>query len=137
MSDESLLFKIGITLIPGIGNVNAKKLISYCGSVEQIFKEKKEHLMKIPGFGEEIAKAIINQKVLKRAEKEIDFLNKNNVNYSFYLDKEYPQRLLQCEDGPVMLYYKGEINFNHPKIISIVGTRNISEYGKRICELLI
>ena len=71
-----LIYKIGITLIPGIGDINGKKLVSYCGSAEAIFKEKKRNLQKIPGIGESTVNSIISQKVLARAEEEIEFINK-------------------------------------------------------------
>jgi len=55
---NNLIFQIGLTLIPGIGPVTAKKLISYCGSVEAVFHEKKERLTKIPHIGPVLAKEI-------------------------------------------------------------------------------
>ena len=55
MSDNSLLYKIAISLIPGVGSMNAKKLIAYTGSIEGIFREKKQSLLKIPGIGEVIS----------------------------------------------------------------------------------
>jgi len=137
MFASSLRYQIGITLIPGIGNVNAKKLISYCGGVEQVFREKKSTLIKIPGFDEKLADNILSQDILKRAEREIDFMIKNKVEHTFYLDADYPQRLLHCDDGPVMLYYKGAVDFNHPKIISVVGSRKATDYGRKICSNII
>lgn len=132
-----LIYNIGITLIPGIGDINGKKLIAYCGSAEAIFKEKKRNLIKIPGIGESSLNSIISQKVLKRAEEEIEFINKYNITPLFFLDKDYPQRLKHCIDSPVMLYYKGNADLNIPRVISIVGTRRASEYGKEACNKII
>lgn len=137
MLDDHLKYKIGITLIPGIGSVNSKKLIAYTGSVEAVFKEKKRLLLKIPGIGECLADSIIHQDVLTKAEKEIEFIDRYNINHLFYLDEDYPSRLKNCEDAPVMLYYKGSANFNPSKSLSIVGTRNATEYGKECCNKLI
>ncbi len=128
-----LIYQIGITLIPGIGDVNGKKLVSYCGGTEAVFKEKKQALMKIPGIGLSTVNSILSQKVLNRAEKEISFIDKYNVTPLFYTNKKYPQRLKHCIDGPMMLYYMGNTDLNSPRIISIVGTRTASEYGKEIC----
>ena len=94
-------------------------------------------MIKIDGVGEYIAQAVINQKVLARAEKEIKFIEKNKVEPLFYLDKKYPQRLKQCPDSPVMLYYKGNADLNNRKVISIVGTRKATEYGKQFCTELL
>jgi DNA processing protein len=134
---SELQYKIGITLIDGVGDINAKNLIAYCGSPEAVFKQKKDHLLKIPGIGENTAASIVKQDVLKRAEEEIIFIEKNNVTTLFYLDKEYPLRLKQCADSPVMIYYKGAADLNTNRIIAIVGTRNITDYGKKITQELV
>jgi len=132
-----LLYQIGITLIPGVGDIVGKKLIAYCGSVEAVFKEKKKLLLKIPGIGGHTVNSIINQNILERAEQEIKFIEKYKINTLFYLADKYPYRLKQCEDSPMLLFYKGNADLNSPKIISIVGTRKASEYGKEICISLI
>ncbi len=137
MNEKNILIKkIAITLIPGIGTIIAKKLIAYSGSIEAIFEEKKINLQKIPGVGEILTHAIIKNKdaALKRAEDELKFIEKKKIQALFYLDKDYPSRLKQCDDAPIILYAKGNFEFNTEKVISIVGTRNASEYGKSICE---
>lgn len=133
---KDLIYKIGITLIDGVGDINAKALISYCGSAEAVFKEKKNRLMKIPGIGPVTAEAVISQKVLSRAEEEIKFIVKHKISALFFTDEIYPKRLKHCEDSPVMLYYKGNANINEKKILSIVGTRNATDYGKKIVETM-
>ncbi len=134
---SQLLYEIGITLLPGIGDVNAKKLIAYCGGVEAVFKNKKSQLLKIEGIGPKLADAIVNQSVLKRAESEISFIENNNIQTLFFTDKNYPIRLKQTLDGPVMIYYKGKADLNQSKIIAIVGTRKITDHGKAICDQII
>jgi DNA processing protein len=135
--DENLKYKIGITLIPMVGDIKAKQLISYCGSAEAVFKEKKASLLKIPDIGEVTATAIVNQDILKRAEEEIKFIEKNRITCFYYLDKEYPLRLKQCNDNPIMLYYKGTADLNNARIISIVGTRMATSYGCSAAEELV
>ena len=134
---ESLKYKIALSLIPNIGDILAKRIVSYCGGVNAVFEEKKSVLEKIPGIGDFHAKSIINHNVFDRAEEEIKFIEKNGITPLFYLDAAYPKRLTYCEDSPVMLYFKGNTNFNSEKIISIVGTREATEYGKKVCENLI
>lgn len=134
---DKLLYEIGITLLPGVGDVNAKKLIAYCGGVEAVFKQKKSQLLKIDGIGLKLAEAIINQQVLKRAEAEITFIEKNKIQALFYTDKNFPIRLKQAMDGPVILYFKGNANLNQAKILAVVGTRKVTEQGKAICDLII
>ncbi len=137
MSADDLKYQIGISLIPGIGNILAKKLIAYAGSIEGVFREKKRNLMKIPGIGEYLAGRIVSQDVLPRAEKEIGFIERYKIRTFFYLDENYPNRLKQCEDAPVVLFMKGEADLDATKIISVVGTRHATEYGKDLCERII
>ncbi|PKP52564.1 MAG: DNA-protecting protein DprA [Bacteroidetes bacterium HGW-Bacteroidetes-1] len=134
---EQLLYKIGLTLIPGVGDIVGKKLVAYCGGPEAVFREKKIHLDKIPGIGAQTISSIVNQKVLLRAEEEMAFIQKKEIVPLFYLDKSYPKRLQHCADGPILLYYKGNVDLNHQRVIGIVGTRNATEYGKHICDQLV
>jgi DNA processing protein len=137
--NEQLLYHIAITSIPNIGDVTAKKLIAYCGSSEQVFSEKKSLLEKIPGIGGVNAQKIITHKseALRTAEEEISFIKKNNIVPLFYMNENYPKRLLQCEDGPILIYTKGNIELNNPKVVSVVGTRKASDYGKDFCNKII
>lgn len=139
MEDENLIYRIALSLIPGIGHVTAKSLISYHGGVKETFDSKAHQLIKTPGVGEFLAKKIIEQraKALDDAENELNFIKKQNIQVIFYLDKEYPFLLKQCNDAPLILYIKGDVNFNQSKLISIVGTRKATSIGKSNCEKLI
>lgn len=132
-----LLYQIGITLIPGIGDINGKRLIAHCGGVEALFKEKKSNLLTIPGLRKDMINAIKSAQILKRAEEELKFVEKKKIQPIFYLDNLYPHRLKHCIDGPIMLYYKGNADLNKSKVVAIVGTRNITIYGQELCEQLI
>lgn len=136
-SNNSLAYKIAISLIPGIGAVTARNLIAYVGSVEGVFQEKEKNLIKIPGVGEVNAQKVVRQNVLERAKREVDYIQKNRIQTFFYLDENYPFRLKNCTDAPIILYYKGNAKLNEKRIISVVGTRNATNYGKEICDELI
>ncbi len=135
--DNNLLYKIGITQIPLVGSVTAKTLIAYCGGVEAVFREKKANLLKIPGIGKITANAIVNQVVLQRAQEEVEFIEKNDVKPLFYTDKDYPLRLKQCEDSPLLLYYRGNSPLETEHVLAVVGTRNATNYGKKMTEEII
>lgn len=137
MTDETLKYKIGITLIKGIGSNLAKNLIAYVGSVESVFKESQQSLAKIPGIGATLSSEIVSQKVLARAEQEIEFILKNKIETYYFTDRNYPFRLKECPDSPIMLYSKGKCDLNRGKFIGIVGTRNATETGKENCKKLI
>ena len=131
------LYRIGLTLIPGIGDVLAKNLVAYCGSPEAVFKEKKARLRKIPGIGQVLTDMVSNADVLNYAEEEMKFIEAHKIIPLFYTDAVYPKRLKNCHDSPVVLYYKGAADLNAQKVLSVVGTRNVTPYGKKVCEELI
>lgn len=134
-----LISQLALTFLPGIGDITAKKLVAYCGSAQDVFNEKSSLLKRIPGIGETLAEYILLNKndALIRAEKELVFIERSGIRPLFYLDKDYPFRLKQCHDAPVMLYTKGPANLNASRIVSIVGTRNATEYGREQCERIV
>lgn len=134
---DDLLYKIALTLIPGVGSVNGKSLVAYCGGVKAVFMEKKSALLRIPGIGEQTVHSISNHNVFGRAEEELAFIEKNNIKPLFYLDKEYPVRLKQCHDSPLLLFFKGKTDLNVPRIVAMVGTRKATEYGRDMCRKII
>jgi DNA processing protein len=138
MSPVDLTYQIGLTLLDGVGDVLSKSLVAYCGSAEQVFKTGKTQLEKIPGIGSYTANAIFKSKsVLDIAENEVKFIEKNKIDALFFTDKNYPQRLKNCPDSPIMLYYKGNASLNPDKIVAVVGTRTPSVYGKAVTEKLV
>ena len=141
MSSSSLIYNIGVTLLPGVGSKTAKNLIAYCGSSEAVFSEKKSRLEKIPGIGsllvETISNSDIQKDALERAEKEILFIEKENIVPLFFTEDGFPKRLKECADSPVLLYTKGAMHLNAERIISIVGSRKSTAYGKKICEQVV
>ncbi len=114
MTNE-LLHQIALTLIPGIGAVQAKILIEHFGDATSVINAKEMHLIKMEGIGEVRAKAIKSFNNFKEAEEEIHFIEKYKIKPLFLTDKNYPQRLLNCYDSPTLLYYKGEADFNASK----------------------
>ncbi len=134
---ESLLYKIALTQIPGIGPVQAKQLLKHFENPENIFKEKKSLLSHIENVGAVRAKNIKSFTDFSVIEKEIKFIEKNKITPLFIQDENYPKRLLNCYDPPIMVYFRGNTDLNTTKIISIIGTRNNSDYGKMVTENII
>jgi DNA processing protein len=137
MSEVPLKHKIALGLIPRIGDINARKLVSHFGSVDAIFHEPYRNLIRIPGIGSGIAKYISDRTYLDTAEKEAEYVTKNNIKTHFYLDNDYPFRLRQCDDSPVVFFFKGNCNLDDSKILSVVGTRNATTHGRELCEKII
>lgn len=135
--NKDLLYQISLTLVPNIGPIIGRNLVSYCGSVEAIFKEKLSNLSKIPGVGVERAKAILSKDSLDRAEKEIKFIEKCQIKCVFFTDIEYPRRLKSVDNAPLLLYFKGNCDLNASRIVAIVGTRKPTESGRQNVEKLV
>lgn len=135
--ESKKLYEIALTFVAGIGDVVGKKLVAYCGGAEAVFYETKKALLKVPNITENIVQSIMSQQVMKRAEEELAFVEKNGITPLFYLDTQYPKRLQHCHDSPMLLYYKGNADLNTAKVVGVVGTRNISEYGKYVTERII
>jgi DNA processing protein len=135
--DQNKLSLLALHFIPGIGDYTVRQLVSYSGSAERVFKIPKGKLMKIPGIGQVTAEAIINGKPFQNAEKELKKAEKESVELIFFTDKKYPSRLKQINDAPSLLYVKGNIDFENPKTVAIVGTRKATDYGKACVEELI
>lgn len=137
MLHTELLHALALLKVDGIGDVVAKKLINHCGSAQDVFLSKKKALLAIDGVGEILYKKLQDKKVFQLAENEIRFIEKENIFYSYYLDKTYPERLKHCIDSPVILFQTGNFDFQNRKMISIVGTRQITPYGTEFTKKLI
>lgn len=137
MIDNEILYQIALTKIPNIGPVHAKTLIQKMQDPSAVFKTSARVLEKIEGIGSVRAKSIRSFNNFSECEKEIQFIDKHNIQPLFFTDAAYPKRLTHCYDAPIMLYYKGSVDLNSTKFIAVVGTRNHSEYGKLVCEKLV
>lgn len=126
---EEKLFQLALTLVPGLGDILVKTLISYVGNAKQVFSTPQSKLTKVPGIGPATAKAI-KKFNLKEAENQLNKLLQKNIQLFFYTDKSYPIRLKNIFDAPAMIFLSGQIDLNHPRMLAIVGTRNASDHGK-------
>ncbi len=135
--NSELIYQLALTKVPNIGCVHAKILTQQFGSAENIFKAKQHQLEQLEGIGIVRAKAIKDYTDFESAEVEIKFIEKYKIKPLFLNDKEYPQRLLNCYDSPSLLFYRGEADLNNSRVVSIIGTRNFSDYGKQVTEKLV
>lgn len=134
MKSEELINLLRLQKIPNIGDVNAKKLLERCGSATGIFEEKITSLNKIDGIGTVKLSQLFNTEFLDAAEKEYDYITTNKIQYSYFKDSSYPKNLKHCIDAPILLFQRGRISIPNKKIISIVGTRNMTSYGQAFLE---
>ncbi|MEO0526949.1 MAG: DNA-processing protein DprA [Bacteroidota bacterium] len=134
MTKDELVAILRLQSIPNIGDVSAKKLISHCGSPNAVFEDKMQHLLRIDGIGKLTVQHLYNGLHLEAAEEEYEFIQKHDIAFSYFMDNDYPNYLKHCADGPLLIFKRGKINLEGRKIISVVGTRNITNYGMAFCE---
>mgnify|MGYP003646044873 FL=1 len=137
MTQQDLFYLLALQRVEGVGDIMAKKLITHCGSAEAVFTSKTATLATIDGVGSMLLKNLKDKMVFEKANQELDYINANAVHAIYFQDEEYPERLKQCIDGPLLLFTSGNINLKNRKIISIVGTRQITSYGTEFCRKLI
>jgi DNA processing protein len=136
MHSNELIYQLSLTLIPNIGPVQAKILLQHCNA-EEIFHAKRSYLEKMEGIGTVRAAAIAAFKDFSKAEEEIRFIEKYKIKTLFLTDKDYPKRLLNCYDSPILLYYKGDADLNASRIVAIIGTRSHTDYAKQVTDKLL
>ncbi|MEQ8519281.1 MAG: DNA-processing protein DprA [Cytophagales bacterium] len=134
---EELIYKLALSLIPGIGGYTFKLLISYCGSAKEVFQAHPARILRIPGIGAHTHALIKNNASLKEAQRVFDYCEKQKIKILFHSDPEYPKRIKNIPDAPSVLYFKGNCDLNSEKAVSIVGTRNASKYGIEVCKEIV
>jgi DNA processing protein len=134
---QQLVYEVALGLLPGIGNQLSRQLVSYCGSARQVFHTPPGKLLRIPGIGKSHVRNLPLTAVLKQAENIIRQAEQQQVKLLFYTHPDYPKRLKQIADAPTLLYYKGTADLNAARIISIVGTRQCTAYGREVTDQLV
>ncbi len=137
MEKKELLAVLRLQKSKLIGDVIAKKLITIVGSASGIFEEKSHRLQKIDGIGSLTIDSLKDSSVLESAEKELEFILSHQIDYEYFLNDTYPEYLKHCIDAPILFFKRGNFNFENRRMISIVGTRNMTSYGRDFCKSLI
>lgn len=130
---EECIYSIALTLIPGIGHIWAKKLVDGAGSAADVFRLRKELPGLLPGVNSRVVDALDCPQALMRAEQEYEFAVGKQIRCLTLADEQYPSRLRECDDAPIVLFFKGNSDLNSLHIINMVGTRNATDYGKQLC----
>lgn len=134
LSSSNKLYQIALTMIPGIGDITARQILQVVGDEKAIFSASKKELSSISGLSKKLIDEILNPVVLHNAQNELNFIEQNNIKTYFISDIQYPNRLKECADAPILFYFRGDIDFNTNRVISIVGTRKSSPYGNAFCD---
>ena len=135
MSEEELIYSIALTKLKGLSLLNARALYDALGSAEEVFAHRKDIHAVIPDASKRLVEALSGvDDALRMAEKEMEFVERKRLNVLAIGDNDYPHRLRECEDAPLVLYQCGKTDLNRQRIICIVGTRRCSEYGRELCR---
>ena len=137
IKEQEVIYRIALSRLKGINKALAQHIHETVESLETFFELPESQLQKITGIKGRILHEDNRQTALQEARKEMEFIRKGNIEPLYFTEPNYPQRLLDCIDAPPLLYYRGNADLNSSKIISIVGTRRATEYGKDFCETLI
>jgi len=137
LENTHLRYHIALTLLNGIGPIKAKSLLGAYNSPEELFRESLNGIQKKTGIRRSVVQGLQREKALRKADEVIEHLQKNNIHVLLFDDQQYPHRLRNCPDAPLILYFKGNSTLNSKRMVSIVGTRTATSYGKRICSDLI
>lgn len=128
---------IALTLLPEIGPKTAIYLMECFGTAEALFAAPQAEIEERTRLKPAIVGRIVRRESHPEAEEELRFARQHNIRVIPATAPEYPQRLRECPDYPHVLYVMGGIDLNSAHWLSVVGTRNITPYGVRMCETLI
>lgn len=131
------LYMLALCMVPGIGNIGAKRIMGHAGCAEAVFRLDRTDLLKIPGVGSLLADRIMDKSVIEKAGRELEFTRKQNIECLFFNEDAYPENLRNCVDAPLVLYIRGTLNVDGRKTLSVVGTRRPSANGMDLCRKLI
>ena len=135
--DHTLLYRISFASIRGMGYDLAQKILAIIPSEKDFFEIPEKELQSLLQTKIKMTEDSYRRDILDKALLEIEFITKNDINVTYFTDDNYPARLVHAQDAPIILYSKGKCNLNASKVISIVGTRHATAYGKHFCETFI
>jgi len=131
-------YLIGLLKLKGVGSTSVNKLVQHYGSAKSVFEQlPADNTTHLKGISQSAIDAICSGPNWLEVEKELSFIEKNKVQCLSFMDEKFPRRLKFCADAPALLYYRGEVDFNHPKILAVVGTRRATPQGKKVTDKII
>ena len=137
MSDyqQEIIYSIALSNLPHIGLVTAKRLYEEVGSATAIFENRKHIVDLIPDATQQLQEALNDcDEAMRLAETECEYIEKKRIKAYTMNSDDYPQRLLECNDAPLVMFFCGRADLNSHHVINIVGTRRCTQYGKDICR---
>ena len=135
MNEQEILYTMALMQLPGLGIMSQRILLDAMGSATAIYENRNHIREALPKAGKRISDALLQmESYLPRAEKELTFCKDKHIACLHINGEDYPNRLRSCPDAPPLLFYRGSASLNTAHVISLVGTRKITEYGKELCR---
>lgn len=137
MNEREVVASLALEQVSGVGPISAKRLKEALGSAEAVFARRTELSRLIPGVSARIVESLADPTVFDRARRELEFALKHDIRCLCLGEPDYPSRMLECADAPLVLFYKGNVSLNRQHVINLVGTRHVTDYGRMLCTRLI
>lgn len=137
MNDQEILCRMALSRVLHLNSFHQQLLLKEMESASELYRQRNNLKDLFPQLPARIVEALRSMDTLmERAREELDFIRRNHIQCIGYEDDRYPYRLRECNDAPILLYYRGNRDLNSRHVVSIVGTRHCTEYGKDICRQL-
>ena len=135
MNEQDLLYTIALSKVPYLNAQHLCILLDELGNATQVYEHRLDILSVLPQASPRLQKALAQlDELIPKEEEELRFAQTEHIQCLTRQDKAYPQRLKECPDAPIVMYYRGTSDLNSKHIVSVVGTRQITEYGKDLCH---
>ena len=129
--DKEIFYAMALTRLTNFNYQQALELYKAVGSAQMLFEHRNEIGDIIKDASPRLVEALKDwDEAMRRAEAELRFMEEHRIRALTLTSDDYPQRLVECPDAPIIIYYKGNADLNQAKIVSIVGTRQITQYGQ-------
>ena len=134
ITSKERLSMLALTYVQGLGVALFRQMVETAGSASEIFANLSSLPDILPGASPRLKFLLSDPEAFRRAEEELEFADAHGIDVICYNDDSYPYRLKECDDAPIVLYGKGNYNLNAEHIVSVIGTRKATVYGKDMCE---
>lgn len=131
MNNNETRNAIALTRVNYFNLAGLAQLYRQLGSATAVIEHRNDLREVLPDASPRLQEAMRNIEThLKVADAEMEYNLRNGIRALSLADDDYPQRLKNCDDAPLVLFYKGTANLNRARVINIVGTRHCTAYGQ-------
>ena len=135
MQQEEIYYTIALTRLTGLNQTISLRLYQTMGSGTAVFEHRQEIGDVLEDSTPRLRESLKNwDEALRRAAAEMEFVTQKGIRVLTMNDADYPQRLRECPDAPIVLFYKGSADLNQPYVVDIVGTRHIPVTVRTWCD---